>query len=320
MVGRTFSNPIFIGIIQGVTTGIHLLVSKAVAANCDPVAYAFAYLLAANLLVLCGVAMSGRMAELRITRRQLMRIVYIGTVNTGIQLLTVMGVYLSSATGAGVLVRTDMLFSLLLGYLFFRERVHATDITGSTLMLWGVVWVMNLVPGMLFSELSGDLCLLAAGFLIAENGMFIRHKLMDVPGRAIAFYNTLVASALMGLAMAVTGRSAGLTTLVGYPAVWGLLGAGASYGLSLLTYYAVLEVYPVWLTRAFLLVSPVVAAIGGWWFFAERLSVKQIIGCVLVMAGMAVMFFGRALQQRYAAMQAKVPPVCASAYADRKTG
>lgn len=284
-----------VGVLQGVMVGTHLLIARHLGSSTNPVVYAWSYLVAANAVLCAYLLLQGSWYPVHAALQRWPCLVAVGLINVGIQVCTVHGVALSGAASASVLVRTDLLFGLILVRLVYGERSRLGELVGGGLMVWGVLMVMRISATDLRGGVTGDVYLLLAGLLTALNAMLIKYGLKGVWGPTVAYFNTLVAGlALTGFGL-VSGQWSAWTAAFGARSGWLCL-AGLNYALSLLAYYFILQYYPVWMARSFALVSPVVAIAGGWLWFGEQMMWQQVVGVIVVMLGMGVMLGQRARQ------------------------
>jgi drug/metabolite transporter (DMT)-like permease len=289
---------IVVGFVQGALIGVHLLITKAMSSVSDPLLYTFSYVAIANLVLTLYLSMTHQWGQVKAAGSHWRRWVTVGCINVAIQVCTVMGVRLSGVANAGVLVRTDLIFGIILGYLFYKEKTQAMELLGGAVMLWGVWCVMSLSPTALIQSPVGNLFPLLAGALLAINGLQIKYGLAEVEGPVVAYLNTLVVTVVMLPIMAFTLNRQDLIQLANLKEIIGLALAGLTYAISLLAYYYVIKILPVWICRSFSLLSPIVAIAGGRFIFHEMLTLGQLWGAVLIMMGIGIVLACRALASR----------------------
>ena len=104
----------------------------------------------------------------------------------------------------------------------------------------------------------------------------------------ISYYNNFVVLVLFGGSAAMMGdiRPAAMGTIPGF---WWLVALGglAQTGIYFF-YYRNLKHFEVWLVKLYLLLMPVLSCFIGVFFLNEELTVKKLLGILVVLAGAAV--------------------------------
>jgi drug/metabolite transporter (DMT)-like permease len=158
--------------------------------------------------------------------------------------------------------------------------------------------VMRLSPNDLIHSPLGNVFPILAGVLLAINGMIIKYGLAGIEGPVVAYLNTMVVSVVMLPILTITASWQELLRLGEGQEIVGLILAGMSYAISLLAYYYVIKKLPVWISRSFTLLSPIVAIIGGRLIFHEVHTLGQFLGALLIMLGISIVLVYRALTAR----------------------
>ena len=104
----------------------------------------------------------------------------------------------------------------------------------------------------------------------------------------ISYYNNFVVLLLFAVS-AVSAGDLHFSTLPTGPAFWALvvLGGLAQTGIYFF-YYRNLRHFEVWLVKLYLLLMPVMSCFIGVFFLNEELTVKKLLGMLVVLAGAAV--------------------------------
>ncbi len=196
--------------------------------------------------------------------------------------------YGSLSTGTALL-KTDVLMVNLATVIIYRKRLYLSDWLGTGIMLLGVLLVlgvdfggMELHPTDLFFLLSAA-CVSANAFII-KSAQEKYHEDADM----ISYYNNAVVLLLFGCSAALAGDMRG--DAVGtVPGFWWLvvLGGLAQTGIYFF-YYRNLRHFDVWIVKLYLLLMPVVSCFIGVFFLHEELTVKKLLGILVVLAGAAV--------------------------------
>jgi len=285
--------PVLAGMVYGLFQGAQLLIMKAVGLSADPLVLSFSFLVVANLTLTAWISAAGHWPKIAAGWRRWPYWLIVGIFNSTLTYLTVAGVHLSGASLAGVLVRSDLIFGVLLGYLIFREEVRGGEISGGMMMLAGILCVTDISIKDLAHISIGHLYLLLAGLLLAVNALIIKYGLGMLWQPAVAWFNTATASVCLGLVLLLNGAWQGLSELAAPLALLGVLALGAKESLGLLAYYYALASFPAWIARSFSLLAPLVAIGGGWLIFGEIMTTRQIAGTILAISGMIVLHYFR---------------------------
>jgi drug/metabolite transporter (DMT)-like permease len=204
------------------------------------------------------------------------------------------GLALSSPLNAGILQRSDLLFSLLIGYLLWRQRLKRLEFLGMLTMIVGIYFVLNINLHDFKAGSIGDILLLGSAFLLAVNAEIIKHRLKRVEDIYIAFFNSGICT-LFFLIATVSSHSWPIRPIS--LSLKGLLVICIAIGvIQFFTYYKTLRELPTWLVRVLCLGIPVVALLSSASLFHQRISWGQIGGMCLLTAGIILI----ALVQRSA--------------------
>ncbi len=285
--------PVGAGIVNGILLGAQLLMMKAIGLQGDAMALTWGFLLACNLCLCFWLTINKGWPKVIAGLDRWRQWGTVGVVNGIMTYLTLVGVNMSGAANAGVLLRTDLLFGLILGYLLYKETAGAGELAGGAIMLAGVWLVMDIAFQDVGLHSLGDVYLLLVGLLLAVNATIIKYGLRTVWGPAIAFFNSFSASFFLLVVLLVTGRWSALLSLGNPACLAGAAAVGVMEALVLLAYYYSLARFPIWIARAFGLLSPVAAIGGSWWLFGETIHIRQGCGFVLALAGMSLMLVQR---------------------------
>jgi drug/metabolite transporter (DMT)-like permease len=225
----------------------------------------------------------------RLTPRPAGRLVAAGALGlVGYNLPVTVGLQWLPAATAGLLLATEPVWVMLLGYLFLAEQAGARAWLGSAVALGGVLVLAG--PAALTGA-GGLKALAGAGLVLAGTLAFgaytiVLRPLSQAYGAVRATAASTVVGALPYLAFAGTlPRLAGLA-----PAEWGelaFLALGSTVAGLLLWNLAVLSAGS---TRVSLLLylEPVVSVLGAVIFLGERVTLAMLAGGLLILAGVAV--------------------------------
>ncbi len=194
----------------------------------------------------------------------------------------------SLSTGTALL-KTDVLMVNLVTVILYHKKLYLSDWLGTFIMLFGVLLVLGVDFGGMEIHVT-DLFFLLSAACVTANAFVIKtaqekyHEDADM----IGFYNNFVVLVLFGLGSGLTGQ-------IG-PAVrdvlrrWGWLIALGGLGQTgiYFFYYRNLKHFEVWLVKLYLLLMPVLSCFIGVFFLNEELTVKKLLGILVVLSGAAV--------------------------------
>lgn len=196
----------------------------------------------------------------------------------------------TTATNNALLFRLDLVFVVLIGGLLRIERIGLKQLALLPIMLAGVALVCEIEDFDWSGHLVGDLMAVVAALGFACNAFVIRHILKSMDEESVALVNHLI-SAFGFFALAILHNEFGFVqTVSNEPAAWlwiGIVGLVAAVVLPL--YYAALARMSVWRLRTWLLLTPVLVAVLEWPLWGTRLNGSQLLGAVLVLAGLAAL-------------------------------
>lgn len=204
------------------------------------------------------------------------------------------GLRYSTAINGSILLRTDILFTIIIGHLLLRERLNRTDWPSITGMAIGSVMVMDLDLREFQFHYLGDMMFLVSAALIVCNAFIIKMKLADIQNGVIAFYNNLVATLCYLLFFLIQGDYLKMSLVLASPKLkFVLISMGVFDVLLLITYYYSLKRLPVWIVRTLLLLIPLFGIILSRVFLKEVMEPIQICGMAIVLLGALGIILGR---------------------------
>ena len=192
------------------------------------------------------------------------------------------------STGTALL-KTDVLMVNLVTVILYHKKLYLTDWLGTLIMLFGVL----LVLGVDFNGMElhvTDLFFLLSAACVTANAFIIKtaqekyHEDSDM----ISYYNNFVVLLLFALGSGLTGQ----LTPRAFEGLgrWGwliALGGLAQTGIYFF-YYRNLKHFEVWLVKLYLLLMPVLSCFIGVFFLNEDLTVKKLLGILVVLTGAAL--------------------------------
>ncbi|MCX7013573.1 MAG: EamA family transporter [Candidatus Sumerlaeota bacterium] len=238
------------------------------------------------------------------------------------------GLKLSSLSSLAILVYTDVIFTLLLGWLFFHERINWTGLIAIGLIFSGAAIRIagNRPEGdaappraavsraaenpasdgpapVAFSHdtsrlspraqrLLGDFLFVAYGFCLALNAFLIKRLLRHVTWDVVLLGNYAGRLGTFALCAIATGQAAaGWASVSHHAALAALLAAGGLFApAGMLFYYRALSLIPVWMVKVFQMTGTALVLVYDYWFFAQTPTGYTMLGTALVSSGALCVF------------------------------
>ena len=274
----------------------NILVGKAVAASFPPVTLAFGRVLVALIAVVC---LFGHAAY---RQRHLLMQQWRGLLAVALSGVALFNVFVysalqyTSATNVAVLESGVPVITALCMAAFYAERLKWRQWLGIVLSVTGAAWVVSSGDlGELFEQANrGDLLMLFAVCAWVGYSFTIRRWLVGLPT-----YATLVPlMALAAVILAPMALAENLLTTQSWSlnaeALMALLYLGLGPSLIAFVAYnrAVLLVGP---SRSAVLLNllPLVTMAGGYWWLGAPVTLVQIMGALVVVAGVTLVVFER---------------------------
>ncbi len=208
----------------------------------------------------------------------------IGLIGSTLNMFWIFGIKNTSISNSAILGRADILFTLLLSSLLFKEKIKKNDIIAIVVMVLGIIIAMRSDMSSFQFGNNGDYYILIAAFLISINAFFIKKCVQKVKGEVIGFVNTFINTICFTIAVFVLNESKTLFEIPTNTLVL-LLFAGLSVALFCIGYYEGLKELPVWKVRLLCLLVPLVAIIANWILYNKMPTIWQIGGGCLVLGG-----------------------------------
>ncbi|MGB5707986.1 MAG: EamA family transporter [Arenicellales bacterium] len=218
----------------------------------------------------------------------LMDLFWVAMVSAALQYsLTFTGLKEIDASTAALLVQLEVPFGVLMGYLFFHDRITTWQVFGMMLAFAGTTLIVG-EPSLANSMFH--MMLVIAGAFTWSVGQVMLKRLGAVGGFTLITWIAVLATPQLFIASFVveTGQWEAIRTA--YWGVWmavvylGIIMTAVGYAM----WYHLLGKYSVGHVMPFLLLLPVAAVAGGVLFLDEVLTPKILIGGVLSLAGVAI--------------------------------
>lgn len=224
-------------------------------------------------------------------------LVAMGAISVAINLFLIFGQKLTSTASASALGRTDILFTIVLSALIFRESIRGVHLVVLPIMLAGIYMVTGIRIAALDMGNPGDYLILASTFFLSLNAFVIKRAARRLNSFFIAFVNTTINTAAFFLLIVVTGNWDVFVTVP--VASWVLIGLIGVCGYVFMGgYYVGLHHLPVLEVRLLLLLVPVVTVLAGWVGLGSLPTLRESIGMPLIILGAAILVVRDHLESR----------------------
>ena len=206
----------------------------------------------------------------------------------------------ASASNFSVIVKMDVLFTLLATRFLLKERMFRLDYLGLVVMVSGVGLVM--LRDLLHYEFAfvSDLLFLSIALGLTFNAFVIKAKLQVLSNRVVAGYNCSMS--LLGFLVLLTATAqwgAAAEQLVHPRNMLLLASFGALIAGVFLTYYHALNRLPLWLVRVLLLFTPPFTMLLDFLARGTAITSAQVGGMLLIIAGACVIIVGHDRRRRF---------------------
>jgi drug/metabolite transporter (DMT)-like permease len=275
--------------------GINFSVIKLSLRSMSPLAFNSLRFSLATMVLLAILRLRGE--SMRLARHDLLPVVLLGLVgHTFYQLLFINGLARTTPANSSLLMATAPIFVAIYGQVLRVERASGWTWAGIMLSFVGIVLLIGgSETGLQLggATVVGDLMVLAAAMLWAA------YTTGSKP--LLARYSPLKLTALTMVAGTVP------LVLVSIPALrsqnWSTVPAGAWAGWLYSSLFAIVVAYVAWYTSVarvgtartaiYSNLTPVVAIIVAWVALGDRLSLLQVFGAAIVLAGLVLTRRGR---------------------------
>lgn len=192
---------------------------------------------------------------------------------------------LTSVAHATLIVNLAPLVALSAGFLFFGESLGTAKLLGLAASLVGA-FLMTAMRSESAGTITGNALAMAGMFGYAFYLVVVKKAVRQHSPLTIMVWSSASAAALLFAAAFIAGEIILPTTVKGWTVViaMGLIAHVIGQGLIALG----MRGAPVGLASVLLLIQPVVAAIGAWVLFGESLGPLEMVGAMLVLAGLAI--------------------------------
>lgn len=234
---------------------------------------------------------NNRDAFLGITKKQGLQILAAGFLLAVHYVLWFESLRYTSVASSTVLVTLQPLFSIVWGYMFFNERYSKTALMGCAIAIGGAMiigWGDFQVSGI---ALLGDIMAFAAAGVISGYfliGQKVRSELPVVPYSVAGF---LSSAFFLAIYSAMTGAA-----FTGYDQNTWMAFLGIAF-LATICGQFLFNVLLKWLPATFITMSILGESVGtcilAWFILHEGLSLRQIVGIIVILGGLLIFFMNQ---------------------------
>ena len=255
------------------------------------------------MIILLGVAFSRGEARLLWSPGPVVKYaILIGVIAFGMNAAQLYGLKMkgASASNFSLIVKMDVLFTLLAARLLLKERMFRMDYLGVAVMVLGVGLVM--LRDLLHYEFAfvSDLLFLSIAIGLTFNAFVIKAKLQVLSNRVVAGYNCSMSLLGFLVLLVATAKWGAAAEQLGHPRNMLLLASfGALIAGVFLTYYHALKRLPLWLVRVLLLFTPPFTMLLDFLTRGTAITSAQVGGMLLIMAGACVIIVGHDRRRRF---------------------
>ncbi|MEM7171653.1 MAG: DMT family transporter [Pseudomonadota bacterium] len=235
---------------------------------------------------------------LRVKRRYILPLIKVGLVmGVGMYLTLYLALFLADNTATIALFsKLEVPFALLLGVVILGERIGIQRIAGISIAMLGAV-VISFDPAA-FGDLPALFWITVSSALYALSMIMVRQIGDGISALTITAWVSLVCAPVL-MAISLLFESNHLAVLEAaswqswlcllYTVVMGSIVSHSGM-------YYLLQRYPISVVTPFSLLSPVFAVIGGLWLLDDQLTPPLIAGGLLVLLGVAWIYWRQAVK------------------------
>jgi drug/metabolite transporter (DMT)-like permease len=191
-----------------------------------------------------------------------------------------------------LLVKSSILFSILWGFIFLKERLSFIESSGVLLAILGMILISSLKEGI---NLISVAYILSSSFLFSMQSFFIRKFSPNIQGKEFAYLRTLLMSFFLGLVFFFQGQVTMLPVkhllFLSLAVSFGVL-AGRAFFFDA---HKFLEISKL---NTFLFLEPAILLIAGVLLFNEIFSWRKITGALTIFLGLYLILKKKALPEK----------------------
>jgi drug/metabolite transporter (DMT)-like permease len=182
----------------------------------------------------------------------------------------------SSSVNYGFLIKSAVIFTVILAYLFLDEHISHHKLVLLFGLIAGVYLVTTQGKGIVPSRF--DLLIIVSAFFYASSNTIAKSVLYDVDPQIVAFFRTCGGVMLLGAALALAGQP--IFTVIRYDLV---LVTGSLLACMQMVMYRALRITSVSYLSMMSMMTPVIVTVLGIAFLKESFTAVQAVGGMLIL-------------------------------------
>lgn len=228
--------------------------------------------------------------KIRIRKDPLILIILIGTIVFLFDAFVNIGFQYASVSIGTVLLKTEILFVLLISLVFLKIKIDKWNYIFIALMLFGVVLCVDIQSLDLQFNGYNFLFIVSAG-LNAGCAFAIKNiqEKFAINSFAVAYINNIVSFVLYAVCTFFLGREQIKCLFTEMNRIWFVMGIFLLCSICqtclMITYYRNLEMLPVWVVKTSLLFVPALSMIIDIFFLKTTINLVALLGVLLVLLG-----------------------------------
>ena len=283
---RKYINVVLLGFIWSV----YYTAAKVVNGQISPFSTGLIIRFTVFVAFTCMFVARSRIKELFAVKPVAGYLILIGCVGFLLDITAFLGFRFASSAATGtVLLKTDILITVLISAFIYREKFTLKDCLLVACMLAGVVMVMGVNPLDMRFQSSSALFVLSALF-VSINAFLIKRvqtqAVCAVSNETIAYYNNFVAMIFFLASSFFFGTLKEAPVPLSHPKLAAAAAAGAaSQFFVYVFYYKSLKRLPVWIVKVLLLLIPVFTLLTDAVLFGVIPGWYELAGTAIILAG-----------------------------------
>ncbi|EMY69291.1 DMT family transporter [Leptospira vanthielii] len=186
---------------------------------------------------------------------------------------------------AAILIKTTVLYNVLLGVFFLGERLKRMEVFGIAIAILGI-YMISTLEGQI--KIVSAFCILLSAFLFAIQSYMIKKYVPEILGLEYAYLRLFLLSIFFFLYSVYIGSfhipNLSIIFVLG---LFSLLG----YFLGRAFYFEAHNYLPISKLNATLLIEPIFLMFVGILFMNEPIDVQKLVGAGLILAGLYLIVF-----------------------------
>ncbi|EOQ97087.1 EamA-like transporter family protein [Leptospira wolbachii serovar Codice str. CDC] len=186
---------------------------------------------------------------------------------------------------AAILIKTTVLYNVMLGVLFLGERLKRMEVFGIAMAILGI-YMISTLEGQI--KIVSAFCILLSAFLFAIQSYMIKKYVPEILGLEYAYLRLLLLSIFFFLySVSIGSFQIPKLSIIIILGLFSLLG----YFLGRAFYFEAHNYLPISKLNATLLIEPIFLMFVGILFMNEPIDSQKLVGAGLILAGLYLIVF-----------------------------